>query len=86
MSPRRRRALEMLADAGQRGRADPHWQERADEARATAGYISDLDVKATMLRIADKYDRLARLAKEQASIGRQWLSKPVDIRDPRRGH
>jgi hypothetical protein len=55
----------MLAAAGLRGRANWHWQERADEARATAGYISDLDVKATMLRMADKYDQLARLAKER---------------------
>jgi hypothetical protein len=58
MSYRIRWAVEMLT-AAVRGRADSHSQERADdEARATAGYVSDLDVKATMFRIANKYDRL----------------------------
>jgi hypothetical protein len=64
MSYRIRWAVEMLT-AAVRGRADSHSQERADEARATAGYVSDLDVKATMFRIANKYDRLARLDKER---------------------
>jgi hypothetical protein len=41
---------------------DPeHWRERADEARATASYAHDPEVRATMLRIAGEYDRLARL-------------------------
>jgi len=49
---------------------DPeHWQERADEARATASYVEILEVKAAMLRIADEYDRLARLAKERLVKG-----------------
>jgi hypothetical protein len=38
-----------------------HWRDRADEARATASYAHDPEVRATMLRIAGEYDRLDRL-------------------------
>jgi hypothetical protein len=38
---------------------DPeHWQERAEEARATAAYATDPNIKAAMLRVAEEYDRL----------------------------
>lgn len=62
---------------------DPeHWRERADEARATAGYIRDADVKATMLRIADEYDRLALHAQKRlgqdAPTGSQASGYPLD--------
>jgi hypothetical protein len=45
---------------------DPeHWRDRAEEARATASYVRDPEVKITMLRIADEYDRLTRLIDER---------------------
>jgi hypothetical protein len=46
---------------------DPeHWKERAEEARATAGYIRNPEAKSTMLRIADEYDMLPRLVEERS--------------------
>jgi hypothetical protein len=45
---------------------DPeHWRERAEEARVTASYVRDPEVKTTMLRIADEYDRLGRLIEQR---------------------
>ena len=39
---------------------DPtHWRSRAEEARAIAEEMTDLEARAAMLRIADGYDRLA---------------------------
>jgi len=39
-----------------------HWQERAEEARAVAGQMSDAEARRVMLGIADGYERLAKLA------------------------
>ena len=39
-----------------------HWRERADEARAVADQLDDLDARSTMLGIADEYERLAQNA------------------------
>jgi hypothetical protein len=39
-----------------------HWLDRADEARAVAGQMSDPEAKRTMLGIADSYERMARFA------------------------
>lgn len=39
-----------------------HWQHRADETRLLAGHRIDLVAKATILKIADEYDRLASRA------------------------
>jgi hypothetical protein len=42
---------------------DPnHWRSRAEEARAIADEMSDIEARAAMLRIADGYDRLAQHA------------------------
>jgi hypothetical protein len=49
---------------------DPqHWRERADEARTTAALIRDAETKATMLRIANDYERLARRTEERLARG-----------------
>ncbi len=39
-----------------------HWQDRADGARATAESFNDLDVKRALLRIAEGYDKMAKVA------------------------
>jgi hypothetical protein len=42
---------------------DPsHWRQRAQEARAEADRLSDLEMKQTMLEIAAAYERLAEIA------------------------
>jgi hypothetical protein len=41
-------------------RLDPeHWRARAEEARAAAANIVDLDSRRLMLEVASTYDRLA---------------------------
>ena len=45
---------------------DPeHWQDRADEARAKAATMGDPEAKATMARVAEAYEQLARWARER---------------------
>jgi hypothetical protein len=39
-----------------------HWHERAVEARKMAEHMHGPDARKTMLKIADGYDRVARLA------------------------
>jgi hypothetical protein len=47
---------------------DPkHWRERAQEARAMALQMTDRDAEATMLGIADDYEKLARRAEDRAA-------------------
>ncbi len=51
---------------------DPeHWKDRADEVRATAGYVRDQETKQVLLRIAEQYDKLARIAEERRAKGRE---------------
>jgi hypothetical protein len=39
-----------------------HWQLRAEETRLLAAQLVDPEAKATILKIADEYERLARRA------------------------
>ena len=51
---------------------DPaHWRERADEMRAAAMEMTDVEGKETLLKIAADYDRLAERA-----LSRMWI--PTD--------
>ena len=42
--------------------AAKHWRDRAQEARANAAQIDDLESKRLMLEVAVTYDNLARKA------------------------
>jgi hypothetical protein len=43
-----------------------HWRDRAREARTLANTITNARVRASMLRIAEGYDRLAQRALDHA--------------------
>ena len=46
---------------------DPkHWRERAEQARALAGQMSDAASKEMMLGIAKDYERLAERAEQRS--------------------
>ena len=42
-----------------------HWRQRADEARAQAKEMQVDAMREAMLRIAEGYERLARIAEER---------------------
>ena len=45
---------------------DPaHWRFRAEEARTIADQMNHEEARATIRRIANDYDRLAKLAEQQ---------------------
>jgi len=45
---------------------DPdHWRFRAEEARTVADQMTHEDARTIMRRIANDYDRLAKVAEEQ---------------------
>ncbi len=46
----------------------PRWLQHAEEARASAQEIADPETKQKMLVVAEGYDRIAELAKEQAKL------------------
>jgi len=48
------------------------WLEHAIEVRALSEVISDPEEKQQMLVIADGFDRIAQLAKEQVALQEQY--------------
>jgi hypothetical protein len=43
-----------------------HWLDRAEEARAVAGQMTDPEMKRTMLEIVASYERLAHLSEARS--------------------
>ena len=43
-----------------------HWLSRAKKMRSLAASLRDLDARASMLRVADEYEYLAKRAAERA--------------------
>ena len=51
---------------------DPkHWRQRAEQARALAGQMSDLASREMMLGIVKDYERLAEQAEQRAQEERK---------------
>ena len=47
---------------------DPrHWHDRAAEMRALAEEMASIETRATMLKLADDYDKLGDRAEERAA-------------------
>jgi hypothetical protein len=45
-----------------------HWRERAEEARSIAEQIGSLELRRTMLEIAESYEDLAEQAAASAAL------------------
>ena len=57
---------------------DPdHWRFRAEEARTVADQMTHEEARTIMRRIANDYDRLAKLAEEQTSIRKEELDEKL---------
>jgi hypothetical protein len=51
------------------GMNDPqHWRDRAEEARAIAAQMSDPEAVASMMRVADEYEEMAKRAEARAHL------------------
>ena len=63
---------------------DPeHWRNRAEEARAIAVQMTDPHTKATMLAIAQDYERLAKWADESRGLCSPTATQHrIRLRDP----
>jgi hypothetical protein len=45
----------------------PTWRERAEEARATAGDLSETGARRAMLMVADNYEKIAKRAEAKGT-------------------
>jgi hypothetical protein len=57
-----------------------YWRQRAEEARAVAVQMADAHTKATMLGIAQAYDKLAEQSRAAHTIGRPMPRSPLSAR------
>jgi hypothetical protein len=59
---------------------DPdHWLQRASEARAIAGQLTDEKARLTMLGIARGYERLATRAEERSALNQRFTAVDYEI-------
>jgi len=56
------------------------WQQRAEEARRLAKTLTTTWARDEMLAIALRYERMARMAKEDKQSARQWLRRDGHLR------
>jgi hypothetical protein len=55
---------------------DPkHWRDRAAQMRALSDWTEDAETKATMLKLADEYDKIAE--RIDSPLSRQHMASPV---------
>jgi hypothetical protein len=52
-----------------------HWRARAHEMRTLAALADDLDARASLLTVADEYEKLARRAEQRSSGQRRASDK-----------
>jgi hypothetical protein len=62
-------------------RTSKYWRSRAQETRTLAASMHDDEAKATLLDIADRYERMAR--RSEAREAREGWSRPSRTRPPR---
>jgi len=59
---------------------DPdHWLQRASEARAIAGQLTDAKARLTMLGIARGYERLATRAEARSALNQRFTAVDYEI-------
>jgi hypothetical protein len=73
------RAAVLSAGRGPRNRSDPgHWRALADQARRNADRVRDPNIKATILTIAERFERLALRAHDLERGARQIPATELD--------